>query len=121
IAAQQSLAGAQATLANATRDRALPNVTANVKYGAGGTGLSGSLNLTTGVASAGVTTGFGGGATSLSLGVGASFTLVDPVGDAKVASARTQVASAELALSLARQNVELDVRQKYDALTSARL
>ena len=122
---------AQDALNIAQRDRTLPAGNVSVQYGQlGGTGTSAGsnigagLNIQTGVASATFSLPLTGNAgnlpSSLALSVSATFNILDPVAQAQIQNARTQVERAQLALSLTRQNVELDVRQKYLAAANAR-
>ncbi len=127
VGANEDLANAQDDLAAARRDRSLPALSASAKYGAsgsgqGGTSLSTSLDLKTGDLTASFSqplTGSGNNG-SFSLGVSASYTIIDPVGDARIASAQVSVSNAQVALGLARQTVEQNVRQTYAQLASAR-
>lgn len=127
VAADQTLQAAQDSLGIAQRDRSFPNLSATLRYGQAGSSdagssVSGSLNLKTGALSASLNPAFSGntGTNALSVGVTASFNLLDPAADARISGARTQLSSAQLNLSLARQNAELDVRQKYASLAGAR-
>ncbi|ADV67215.1 TolC family protein [Deinococcus maricopensis] len=127
--AEAALADARAQLAAATRERALPNLTANAQYGqlsagqgAAGTVVSGALDLKNGVATGSVSVPLRASSqpNAVALGLSASFNLLDPVADASVNSARTAVASAERALNTARAAVTLDVQARRADLEAAR-
>ena len=127
VGATESLASAQADLDAARRSRSLPALSATLKYGgsgsgAGGTSLSTGLDLQSGDLTASFSqplTGSQNGG-SLSLGVSASYAILDPAADAKIASAQLSVSSAQTGLALARQTVEQDVRQQVAQLAAAR-
>lgn len=115
---------AQDRLNIALRDRQLPAGNVSVQYGQlggsgvqAGTSVGAGLNVQTGVASATfsqpLTGNTGNVPTSLALSVSATFNILDPVAQAQIQNARTLVERYQLSLTLARQNVELDVRQKY--------
>ncbi|MBB6097533.1 outer membrane protein TolC [Deinobacterium chartae] len=139
LKAASNLEDARAKLAAAEKDRALPEFSLTAQAGQIGSGsgnsgavVSGSLNFKSGTGSlsasaplfstsssgsTGSGSNSGGG---LALGLSARIHLLDPAGDAAIASARTATASSELALATARQSVELDVRQRYqEALNAA--
>ncbi len=129
-AASYDVQAAQDQLDIALRNRNLPAANLAVQYGqlggAGtqaGTSVSGNLNIQTGVASATFSQPLTGNAgnlpTSVALSVSATFNILDPVAQAQIQNARTQVERYQLSLTLARQNVELDVRQKYLAAANA--
>lgn len=128
LAARQGVAAAQDQLNIARRSRSLPDVSASLRYGqagAGGAGsstLSASLDFKSGVGSASFAPPLNGssGTSALSLGVSASFAILDPAGDAAIRSAETSLGSAQLALTLAQRQVELNVRQQYASLLGAR-
>ncbi len=123
IGAQAALADAQDALTAAQRDRRLPALTADVSAGTGSTAVTGSLDLKTGDLTAKLTQPLTGTTSetsaSFAVGVSASYTLIDPSGDAKIASAQTSVASAQTNLGLERQTVEQDVRQRAATLQNA--
>ncbi|ADV66552.1 TolC family protein [Deinococcus maricopensis] len=130
VQAQADVTSAQDALASAQRDRTLPDLNVTARYGANGGGLSAGLNLKAGTASVGYSqpiltssansTGSASGDPSLSVSFSGGVNLFAPAQDGQIAGARTQLAQAQLALSLAGQNLELDVRQKYaDALNAA--
>lgn len=131
VEATQNLRGAEDALVSARRDRLVPSASLGVEFGYLGFGntpsgatVSGSLNFKTGAASATASAPVTSGATSerggLSVNLSASYTLLDPAADAAIRSAQTSLAGAQLALSLARQNVELAVRQNLNTLQNAR-
>jgi outer membrane protein len=130
---------AQAAVETARLDRILPDLSFSVQYGelastsagTAGSTVSSALNVKTGQLSANVslplnqiTSGGQAGAapsTSLALGLSGSFAILDPVADVTSLSARTSLASAQLALLNASAGVDLDVRQKYAALQNGLL
>jgi outer membrane protein len=130
---------AQAAVEAARLDRILPDLSFSVQYGelastsagTAGSTVSSALNVKTGQLSANVslplnqiTSGGQAGAapsTSLALGLSGSFAILDPVADVTSLSARTSLASAQLALLNASAGVDLDVRQKYAALQNGLL
>ncbi|WP_181391989.1 TolC family protein [Deinococcus irradiatisoli] len=121
LQAQNTLASAQETLAEQQRNRNLPDLTLSASYGPGGAGLGAGLSLKDGTASASYTQPLSASsaASSLSLSLSGSYTVYSPAASAQIASTQAQVSQAELSLTLARQTVELDVRQKYsDVLTA---
>lgn len=130
---------AQAAVEAARLDRILPDLSLSVQYGelastsagTAGSTVGSALNVKTGQLSANVslplnqiTSGGKAGAapsTSLALGLSGSFAILDPVADVTSLSARTSLASAQLALLNASAGVDLDVRQKYAALQNGLL
>lgn len=127
--ARNDLADAQAGVQAAGLDARLPNLTASVQYGElagtqGGAGrvVGASLNVKTGVLAGQVSVplrGSGERPTWVALGLSGSFPVVGGAKGAALASAEVGVQAAALALDTARQNVDLEVRQRYADLLSA--
>ncbi len=117
LKAQSSLEGASAALSVAQRDRWFPNLSLSGQYSglSGGTTANVGLNFKTGLASAGVSSGFQDSSvpSSTSVTLSASINLLDPNADSGIVNAQTQLEQARIALELAKQSVELDLRQKY--------
>ncbi|GGO24290.1 transporter [Deinococcus humi] len=120
IAAQNTLGAAQDDLATQQREATLPDVTASVRYGPGGSGgLTTALNLQQGTLSAGYSLPLGGSAQSanrLSASVTGSYVVYSPGQKAQLSAAEASVTQAQLSLNVAQQNVELDVRIRYSTL-----
>jgi outer membrane protein len=117
LKAQSSLEGASAAVSAAQRDRWFPNLNLSGQYSglSGGTTANAGLNFKTGLASAGVSSGFqdSSAASSTSITLSASISLLDPNADSSIVNAQTQLEQAKISLELAKQSVELDLRQKY--------
>ncbi len=120
VQAQNTLASAQDTLAQQQRERNLPDLNLSASYGPGNGGLGAGLSLKDGTVSASYTQPLSAStSSSLSVSLSGAYTVYGPAANAQIASTQAQVSQAELSLTLARQTVELDVRQKYsDALTA---
>lgn len=126
---QSQLQDAQDSLNSAQRDRVIPDSAVSVAYtnGAQGsqTGLSAGLNFKSGNASVSgslplVSNSSGTANSSVSLGVSLSLPILDPSADARIASAQTALDLNQAALELVRRAAELDVRQKYQTLQTAK-
>ncbi|PZA08506.1 MULTISPECIES: TolC family protein [unclassified Meiothermus] len=129
LKAQSQLQDAQESLAAAQRDRLLPDASLSVGYGgstsSGAASVSAGLSLKSGTASISGTLPAVSSASSSqspawSLNLSASFPVFDPVSEAKIRSAQTALDAAQQALESARRAAELDVRQKYQALLTAK-
>lgn len=123
IEAQNTLAAAQENLEQTRRDATLPDLTAAVRYGpATGGGLNTSLNVKQGTLNAGYSLPFGSDNSSpsrLVTSVSGSYVVYSPAQKAQISAAQASVTQAQLSLSVAQQNAELDVRSKYNAAQSA--
>lgn len=119
ISAQNTLAAAQDTLDTAVRDATLPDLTASVGYGGGSAGtLSTSLNLKQGTLSSAysVPVGSSSGSTSggrLTASLSGSYVVYSPAQRASLSADQAAVTQAALSLTVAQQNVELDVRSRF--------
>ncbi len=121
ISAQNTLAASQDTLDTAVRDATLPDLTASVGYGGGSAGtLSTSLNLKQGtlssaysvpVGSSSGSAGSSGGRLTASLS--GSYVVYSPAQRASLSADQAAVTQAALSLTVAQQNVELDVRSRF--------
>ncbi len=123
VEAQNNLLTAQRLLADQQRNLVLPSLTVGAMYGKNGSGATAGLDLQAGTVYAGYNQSFGmaGNATSnsLSVSLNGSYSFYNPSGRAQIASTQAQVTQTQLSLILARQTVELSVRQKYsDTLTA---
>lgn len=126
IDAQNDLASAREALEQQQRAVRLPDVTATARYGpAGGGGLSSSLNLQQGTASVGYSVPFGdtssGSVNRVVASISGSYTVFSPAQKAQLAAAQAAVTQAQLTLNVQQQNVELDVRTKFNTLQTALL
>lgn len=124
ISAQNTLAAAQDTLDSATRDSALPDLTASVGYGGGSAGtLSASLNLKQGTLSSAYSVPVGSSASSggsrLTASLSGSYVVYSPAQKASLSADQAAVTQAALSLTVAQQNVELDVRSRFMAAQQA--
>lgn len=124
IGAQNTLAAAQDTLDSATRDSALPDLTASVGYGGGSAGtLSASLNLKQGTLSSAYSVPVGSSASSsggrLTASLSGSYVVYSPAQRAGLSADQAAVTQAALSLTVAQQNVELDVRSRFMAAQQA--
>ncbi|PIG99853.1 TolC family protein [Deinococcus sp. UR1] len=118
ISAQNTLAAAQDTLDTAVRDATLPDLTASVGYGGGSAGtLSTSLNLKQGTLSSAysVPVGSSSGSASgrLTASLSGSYVVYSPAQRASLSADQASVTQAALSLTVAQQNVELDVRSRF--------
>ncbi|HEU4742318.1 MAG TPA: TolC family protein [Meiothermus sp.] len=127
LKAQSQLQDAQDSLASAQRDRLIPDSSLSVAYGGGSSSaasVSAGLNFKSGNASLSgslpLVTSASSQTPSWSLNLSASFPVFDPVSEAKINSAQTALNAAQQALDAARRAAELDVRQKYQALQTAK-
>ncbi|WP_019588084.1 TolC family protein [Deinococcus apachensis] len=128
--AGNDLADARARVQAAQLDARLPDLTASAQYGelAGAQGTAGrvvgaSLNAKTGVLAGQISVPLrdsGERPTGLALGLSGSFPVVGGGKGTALASAEVGVQAATLALETARQSVDLEVRQRYADLQSAR-
>ncbi|WP_075833257.1 TolC family protein [Deinococcus marmoris] len=121
IQAQNTLGAAQDDLTTQQREATLPDLTASVRYGPGGSGgLTTALNLQQGTVSAGYSlplgSGAGTGSNRLSASVTGSYVVYSPAQKAQLSAAGANVTQAQLSLNVAQQNVELDVRTRYSTL-----
>ncbi|MGM9323065.1 TolC family protein [Deinococcus aquaticus] len=126
ITAQNTLAAAQDTLDTAVRDATLPDLTASVGYGGGNAGtLSTSLNLKQGTLSSAYSVPVGSSSTSGSSGgrltasLSGSYVVYSPAQKASLSADQASVTQAALSLTVAQQNVELDVRSRFIAAQQA--
>jgi outer membrane protein TolC len=117
------VADAQDALANAQRDRLLPNASVNLGVTQSGAGsLSSGLNLQTGSLSvtgtvplvANTTTTTTTTGTNLTISASISIPIVAPASDVKISSAQVTLESAKKSLEQTKQTATLDVRQKYN-------
>ncbi|SMB77843.1 TolC family protein [Deinococcus hopiensis] len=122
LEAQNALASAQEALETQRRDATLPDVTASVRYGPGTGGLQASLNLKQGTVGAAYTLPVGTSGSTvnrLTASLSGSYVIYSPSVKAQVSAAEATVTQAQLSLSTAQQNVELDVRTRYSALQAS--
>ncbi|MCS7058081.1 MAG: TolC family protein [Meiothermus sp.] len=123
LRAALGLEEAQANLASAQRDRLLPNAALSAGYSGASASLSAGLNLKNGTLSlsAGVPL-VQGSSTQQGWAVGLSLNLpiADPSAESRISSAQTALKAAELSLDSVRKTAELDVRQKYQNLLTAK-
>ena len=123
--AQKAVTDAQASLASAERARRLPAATLTADYGPGSSGsrsgLSGSLNLQSGVASVGYTQSLGGSGvgSSFSLGLSASFNVLDPAADGALKVAQLGAQQAQLALVVQQATLTQTLQDSYNAASLA--
>jgi outer membrane protein len=122
---------AEDALANAQRDRILPNASVSLGYGQLGTsGLSSpsvstSLNFQSGAASVtgsvpvtnNTSSTLG---TGLSVSLSASIPVLAPSSDAKTSTAQTSLDAARASLDTTRRSAALDVAQRYSDATTAK-
>ncbi len=126
LRAMSQLREAEENLASAERDRWIPNASLSAGYSSSGNSLSAGLNFKSGVASLSaalpLVQGTGGGAQAqgYSLGLSLSLPLFDPVSDSRIRTAQTALQAARQSLETARKAAELDVRQKYQGLQTAK-
>lgn len=121
ITAQNTLAAAQDTLDTAQRDATLPDLTASVGYGGGSAGtLSTSLNLKQGTLSSAYSVPVGSSTSSagssggrLTASLSGSYVVYSPAQRASLSADQAAVTQAALSLTVAQQNVELDVRSRF--------
>lgn len=118
ISAQNTLAAAQDTLDTAVRDATLPDLTASVGYGGGSAGtLSTSLNLKQGTLSSAYSVPVGSSTSSsggrLTASLSGSYVVYSPAQRASLSADQAAVTQAALSLTVAQQNVELDVRSRF--------
>lgn len=124
ISAQNTLAAAQDTLDTAVRDATLPDLTASVGYGGGSAGtLSTSLNLKQGTLSSAYSVPVGSSASGsggrLTASLSGSYVVYSPAQRASLSADQAAVTQAALSLTVAQQNVELDVRSRFMAAQQA--
>ena len=128
--AASRLEDAQEALANAQRDRLVPNASVGFGYGqlAGGNlsspSVSANLNFQSGAASLTgsypVTGGPAQGSTGYTVSLSASIPILAPSSDAKIAAAQTSLENARNTLESTRRRAALDVAGRYgDATTAA--
>jgi outer membrane protein len=120
---------AEAVVANAQRDRIVPNANVTLGYGQVSNGqlnspsLSGSLNFQSGAASVTGSYPVTGGSTANTPGytvaLSASIPILAPSSDAKVATAQTNLELSKANLETVRRNAALDVAQRYADATTA--
>ncbi|MDW8425846.1 MAG: TolC family protein [Meiothermus sp.] len=126
LRSQSQLRDAEENLASAERDRLIPSAALSAGYSASAASLSAGLNLKSGTASLSgavpLVQGSGGTvqAQGWSLGLSLSVPIFDPVSDSRISTARTALQAAQQALETTRKAAELDVRQKYQNLQTAR-
>jgi outer membrane protein TolC len=123
------LRDAEDTLANAQRDRWLPNANLSLGFGSlsptgqlGSPSVNTSINLQNGTAT--VTgqvpvTSSNVNATGISLGVTASFPILAPSNDARINTAQAALEVAKAALESARRAAALDVVQRLSDASTA--
>ncbi|MFT2721714.1 TolC family protein, partial [Deinococcus sp. A31D244] len=125
ITAQNTLAAAQDTLDTAQRDATLPDLTASVGYGGGSAGtLSTSLNLKQGTLSSAYSVPVGSSTSGsasgrLTASLSGSYVVYSPAQKASLSADQASVTQAALSLTVAQQNVELDVRSRFIAAQHA--
>lgn len=123
VEAQNNVSAARRQLETQQRSLVLPDLTVGASYGKGGTGPAAGLDLQAGTAYVGYNQGFGSDTSklsnSLNVSLSGSYSVFNPAERAQIASLQAQVDQTELSLVLARQNVELSVRQKYSDALSA--
>ncbi len=113
-----SLRDAEDAVVIAQRNRALPNSSVTLGISDSGANLSTGLNLQTGSLSvsgsyqppSGTSSSSG---TTISLSASISVPLIAPSSDAQVASAQTALEIAKQNLERSKKTAELDIRQKY--------
>lgn len=118
LEAQNTLAAAQETLEERQRNAALTDLTASLRYGpAGSGGLSATLNVQEGNAGVGysVPVGGAGSANRVVASVSGSYVVYSPALRAQTSAAQANVTQAQLTVSVAQQNAELNVRTLYSA------
>ncbi len=129
LRSQSQLQDAEENLANAQRDRLIPNAALSAGYSTGGTSpttVSAGLNFKTGTASLSgavpLVQGSGGApqAQGWNVGLSLSVPIFDPVSDSRISTAQTALQAARQALETTRKAAELDVRQKYQSLQTAK-
>ncbi|MCS7069277.1 MAG: TolC family protein [Meiothermus sp.] len=126
LRSQSQLRDAEENLASAERDRLIPSAALSAGYSTSAASLSAGLNLKSGTASLSgavpLVQGSGGTvqAQGWSLGLSLSVPIFDPVSDSRISTARTALQAAQQALETTRKAAELDVRQKYQNLQTAR-
>ena len=119
--AQKAVTDAQVAVTSAERARRLPAATVNAGFGPGSgnarSGLSASLNVQTGLLSASYTQPLqpGGGAASLSLGLNASFNVLDPAADGTLRLAQTQLQQAQTAVTVQQASITQSLLDAYAA------
>lgn len=124
---------AEDALANAQRDRIVPNASLNLGYGQitsgslGSPSIQTSLNVQSGTASltgsvplTTTTNQNTSNGTGLSVSVSASFPVLAPSSDAKINAAQTSLDSARASLESTRRAAALDVAQRYSDVMTAR-
>ncbi|MVN85358.1 TolC family protein [Deinococcus sp. HMF7620] len=127
VSAQNALASAQDALATEERDTRLPDLNASVGYGGAGLGtVAATLNLKQGTlggsytlplgSSSGSTSAASSGSARLTASISGSYTIFSPAQQAQRSAAAAAVTQAELALTVAQQNAELDVRTRAATL-----
>lgn len=127
VLAQNNLAAAQDTLAQDNQNATIPALTTSVRYGpAGSGGLNASLDLQKGTLSGGYSLPLGdssgsGGTNRFVASVSGSYVVYSPSQKAQLAADQANVTQTALSLSVAQQNVELDVRSKFNAAQTAQL
>lgn len=123
VQARNNLSAAQRQLGDQQRNLVLPTLTVGASYGKNGTGPTAGLDLQGGTAYVGYNQGFGYGSSaassSLNVSLSGSYSVFNPSARAQIASTQAQVNQTELSLVLARQTVELSVRQKYSDTLAA--
>lgn len=123
--ARKAVADAQASVSSAERARRLPAATLSADYGPGSSGsrsgLSSSLNLQSGVASVGYTQPIGGsvGSSSFSLGLSASFNVLDPAADGALKVAQLGLQQSQLALVVQQASLIQSLQDSYSAAALA--
>lgn len=126
VKARNDYAAAQDTLEQNQINYNLPGLTAGVSFGPNSnSGLNASLDLKKGTLSGGYTVPWGDSVGStphhLSASLSASYVVYSPAQKAQLAADRANVTQTQLSLNVQQQNVELDVRTKYNALQNALL
>ncbi len=124
--ARKQLGDAQDQLEQAQRNATLPSLTAGVNYGpTASTGIGASLDLQKGTMNGSYTVPWGDSASNnsnhLTASVNGSYVVYSPALRAQLAAYRANVTQYQLSLSVAQQNVELDVRTKYNTYQNALL
>ncbi|WP_082077900.1 TolC family protein [Thermus filiformis] len=121
LRARLALEEAEALLAQAERDRLLPQLTLSLQAQEGGWGASLGLNLTQGTLSyAAQYALLGGGVSGTSFQAQAAFPLLAPSQEATLALRAQGVEQARLALKNAEASALLDLRSKHQALLQAK-
>lgn len=127
IQAQNNLQAAQDTLEQDQRSATLPSLTTTVRYGpATSGGLNASLDVQKGTLSAGYSVPWGdtsgsGGTDRFVASLTGSYVIYSPALKAQMAADQANVTQYQLSLNVAQQNVELDVRSKFNAAQTAQL